>query len=48
MEDQVAIKGWKACTCQSAATPIAKYYMQCQALPSKVCDAVDKTVRDFL
>ena len=33
---------------KSAATPIAKYYMQCQALPIKVCDAVDKTVRDFL
>ena len=33
---------------KSAAAPIAKYYMQCQALPSKVCDAVDKTVRNFL
>lgn len=27
---------------------IADYFMQCQALPNKVCDAVDKTIRDFL
>ena len=33
---------------KSAATPVAEYYMQCQALPAKVCDQVDKLMRDFL
>jgi len=33
---------------KSVAAPIAEYFMQCQALPSKVCEAVDKTIRDFL
>ena len=33
---------------RSANAPIAKYFMQCQALPSKVCEAEDKTIRDFL
>ena len=33
---------------RSAASPIAEYFMQCQALPTKVCEAVDKTIRDFL
>ena len=33
---------------KSVAAPITEYFMQCQALPSKVCEAVDKTIRDFL
>ena len=32
----------------SASTPIVEYYMQCCALPVKVCQAVDKLHRDFL
>ena len=31
-----------------AVTPIVDYYMQCHALPIKVCNAIDKTIRDFL
>ena len=31
-----------------ATAPVAEYYMQCQALPTKVCDAVDKIIKDFL
>ena len=33
---------------KSVATPITEYFMQCQALPSKVCEAMDKTISDFL
>ena len=33
---------------RSVAAPIAEYFMQCQVLPSKVCEGVDKTIRDFL
>ena len=32
----------------TAVVPVAEYYMQCQALPTKVCDVVDKIIRDFL
>ena len=28
--------------------PVAEYYMQCQSLPVKVCDQIDKITRDFL
>ena len=33
---------------KTTAVPIIEYYMQCQALPTKVCDAVDKIIKDFL
>lgn len=33
---------------KSTAAPIADYYMQCHALPIKVCNNIDKKVRDFL
>ena len=33
---------------KAAAAPVAEYYMQCQSLPAKVCDQVDKIIRDFL
>ena len=32
----------------SASIPIVEYYMQCCALPTKVCKAVDKLHKDFL
>ena len=28
--------------------PIAEYYMQCHNLPTKVCDSIDKMMRDFI
>lgn len=31
-----------------AAAPIAEYYMQCQCLPVKVFDTIDKIMRDFI
>lgn len=33
---------------KTAVVPVVEYYMQCQALPTKVCDVVDKIIRDFL
>ena len=33
---------------KSAASPITDYYIQCHALPIKVCNAIDKLIRDFL
>ena len=33
---------------KSSAAPVAEYYMQCQSLPVKVCDQVDKITSDFL
>ena len=33
---------------KSAASPIADYYMQCHTLPTKVCNAMDKLIRNFL
>lgn len=33
---------------KSIASSIANYYMQCHALPIKVCNAVDKLIRNFL
>ena len=33
---------------KAAAAPVAEYYIQCQALPIKICDQVDKLIRDFL
>ena len=54
---QDKLTGWKAqvlsparrrMLINSASTPIVEYYMQCCALPVKVCQAVDKLHRDFL
>ena len=54
---QKKLNGWKAkflskarkmVLTKSVAIPIAKYYMQCHALPIKVCEAIDKLIRDFL
>ena len=33
---------------KAVAAPVAEYYMQCQSLSTKVCDQVDKLIRDFL
>lgn len=33
---------------KSAAVPIVEYYMQCHNLPAKVCDSIDKMMRDFI
>lgn len=33
---------------KTTTAPIAEYYMQCHTLPNKVCDVVDKMVRDFI
>ena len=55
VQDKLA--GWKArvlspagkrVLINSASTPIMEYYMQCCALPAKVCKAVDKLYKDFL
>lgn len=54
---QKKLSGWKAkflakaekmVLAKSTAIPMAEYYMQCQALPIKVCEAIDKLIRDFL
>ena len=54
---QKKLSGWKAkflskvgkmVLIKSVAIPIAKYYMQFHALPIKVCEAIDKLIRDFL
>ena len=41
-------KAGKLILVKAAASPIADYYMQCHALPIKVCNAVDKLIRNFL
>ena len=55
VQDKLA--GWKArvlslagkrVLINLASTPIVEYYMQCCALPAKVCKAVDKLHKDFL
>ena len=33
---------------KSVVAPIAEYYMQCHNLPAKVCDSIDKMMRDFI
>ena len=33
---------------KTAVAPIAEYYMQCHNIPAKVCDSLDKMVRDFI
>ena len=54
---QSKLAGWRAnlfsragrmVLVKSAIAPVAEYYMQCQALPVKICDQVDKHIRDFL
>ena len=41
-------KAGKLVLVKSSAAPVAEYYMQCQSLPIKVCDQIDKLIRDFL
>ena len=41
-------KAGKLILVKAAASPIADYSMQCHALPIKVCNAVDKLIRNFL
>lgn len=54
---QEKLVGWKARVLSPAgkkvlisfaSTPIVEYYMQCCALPAKMCLVVDKLNRDFL
>ena len=33
---------------KTTAAPIADYYMQCHAFPIKICNTIDKKIRDFL
>ena len=33
---------------KTTTAPIVDYYMQCHALSIKVCNSIDKKVRDFL
>ena len=41
-------KAGKLVLVKSSATLVAEYYMQCQSLPIKVCNQIDKLIRDFL
>lgn len=41
-------KAGKLVLVKSTASPIADYYMQCHAMPIKVCNAIDKLIRNFL
>lgn len=41
-------KAGKLVLANTSAAPVAEYCMQCQSLPVKVCDQVDKLIRDFL
>ena len=54
---QSKLAGWRAnlfsragrmVLVKSAIASVAEYYMQCQALPVKICDQIDKLIRDFL
>ena len=54
---QRKLAGWKSrllskvgrlVLAKSAFAPIAEYYMQCHNLPAKVCDSIDKMMRDFI
>ena len=54
---QAKLAGWKSrllsrarrlVLIKSAVAPIADYYMQCHVLPIKVCNAINKKMRDFL
>lgn len=56
-EVQSKLAGWKTrllsrarrlVLAKSAVAPIAEYYMQCHNLPVKVCDAIDKMMKDFI
>ena len=41
-------KAGKLVLAKTSTAPVAEYYMQCQSHPVKVCDQVDKLIRDFL
>ena len=41
-------KAGKLVLVKSFAALVAEYYMQCQSLPVKVCNQIDKLIRDFL
>ena len=41
-------KAGKLVLVKSSAAPIVEYFMQCQSLPVKVCNQIDKITRDFL
>ena len=41
-------KAGKLVLVKSSATLVAEYYMQCQSLPIKVCNQIDKLIRNFL
>ena len=45
---KLLLRAGKLVLAKTAVVLVAKYYMQCQALPTKVCDAVDKIFRDFI
>ena len=54
---QSKLAGWKArllsragrlVLAKSAATPIAEYFMHCHSLLAKICDSLDKMMRDFI
>ena len=54
---QRKLAGWKSrllskvgrlVLAKSAVALIAEYYMQCHNLPAKVCDSIDKMMRDFI
>lgn len=47
-QSKLLSKAGKLVLVKSAASPIADYYMQCHALPIKVCNAVDKLIMNFL
>ena len=54
---QKKLSGWKAkflskagklVLAKSTVIPIVDYYMQCHTLSIKVCESIDKLIRDFL
>ena len=54
---QAKLAGWKSrllsragrlILIKTTAAPIADYYMQCHALPIKICNSINKKMRDFL
>ena len=47
-QSKLLSKARKLVLVKSVAAPIADYYMQCHALPIKVCNAMDKLIRNFL
>ena len=41
-------KGGRLVLIKASVTPIIEYTMQCCKLPSRICDRIDKLIRDFL